>query len=391
MTFGIGTAMVAAAACLLLPTFYVTPQVGYAFVLVAFTTVVLGGMGSFAGALVRRPAARRRRGAVRALSRREPRPDRHLRDVHPGAAVPPDRPVRSARMSARRSQGASCLRRCLCVPFVVRSEFWLSFWLLVLMFAFLGQAWNVLGGYGGQFSFGHALFFGGGAFGTAVLQVRHGVNAYVAGAIAIALTALVGGAASAISCSAIDCAARISRSSRWPSPRWRACSISSFEYTGGGFGMLIPLVARRREFPVRRPARLLSDRLGAGRGRMPDRALAGEFALRRATDGGARERGWRAGAGHRSRPHESARDHAVRLRWRRRSACSTCRIFCSSTATLPSVPACRSRRCWWRSSAAWARSSVRCSARWCCTRWAKRRSRSPAMRRASISCCTASC
>ena len=51
MSFGIGTACVAAAACLLLPTFYVTPQVGYAFVLVAFTTVVLGGMGSFPGAL----------------------------------------------------------------------------------------------------------------------------------------------------------------------------------------------------------------------------------------------------------------------------------------------------------------------------------------------------
>ena len=52
MTFGLGTAMVAAAACLLLPTFYVTPQVGYTFVLVAFTTVVLGGMGSFPGALL---------------------------------------------------------------------------------------------------------------------------------------------------------------------------------------------------------------------------------------------------------------------------------------------------------------------------------------------------
>ena len=52
MCFGIGTACVAAAACLLLPTFYVTPQVGHAFVLVAFTTVVLGGMGSFGGALV---------------------------------------------------------------------------------------------------------------------------------------------------------------------------------------------------------------------------------------------------------------------------------------------------------------------------------------------------
>ncbi|MCB9947821.1 MAG: branched-chain amino acid ABC transporter permease [Rhodospirillaceae bacterium] len=52
MSFGIGTACVAAAACLLLPTFYVTPQVGNAFVLIAFTVVVLGGMGSFTGALV---------------------------------------------------------------------------------------------------------------------------------------------------------------------------------------------------------------------------------------------------------------------------------------------------------------------------------------------------
>ena len=52
MTFGIGTAVLAIAACLLMPTFYVTPQVGHAFVLVAFTTVVLGGMGSFAGALI---------------------------------------------------------------------------------------------------------------------------------------------------------------------------------------------------------------------------------------------------------------------------------------------------------------------------------------------------
>jgi branched-chain amino acid transport system permease protein len=50
--FGIGTACVALAACLLLPTFYVTPQVGYTFVLVAFTTVVLGGMGSLLGALI---------------------------------------------------------------------------------------------------------------------------------------------------------------------------------------------------------------------------------------------------------------------------------------------------------------------------------------------------
>ena len=52
VTFGLGTACVAIAACLLLPTYDVNPHAGNAFVLVAFTVVVLGGMGSVAGALV---------------------------------------------------------------------------------------------------------------------------------------------------------------------------------------------------------------------------------------------------------------------------------------------------------------------------------------------------
>ncbi len=52
MSFGIGMACLGAAACFLLPAYYVNPQVGAGFVLVAFTIVVLGGMGSFAGALV---------------------------------------------------------------------------------------------------------------------------------------------------------------------------------------------------------------------------------------------------------------------------------------------------------------------------------------------------
>jgi branched-chain amino acid transport system permease protein len=52
MSFGIGLACVGAAACFLLPAYYVNPTVGSGFVLVAFTIVVLGGMGSFAGALL---------------------------------------------------------------------------------------------------------------------------------------------------------------------------------------------------------------------------------------------------------------------------------------------------------------------------------------------------
>ena len=51
VTFGLGTACLAIAACLLIPTYYVNPNAGNAFVLIAFTIVVLGGMGSVAGAL----------------------------------------------------------------------------------------------------------------------------------------------------------------------------------------------------------------------------------------------------------------------------------------------------------------------------------------------------
>jgi len=51
-TFGLGTACVAIAACLLIPNYYVNPSAGNAFVLIAFTIVVLGGMGSVPGALI---------------------------------------------------------------------------------------------------------------------------------------------------------------------------------------------------------------------------------------------------------------------------------------------------------------------------------------------------
>jgi branched-chain amino acid transport system permease protein len=52
MSFGIGLACLGAAACFLMPAYYVNPTVGNGFVLIAFTIVVLGGMGSFVGALI---------------------------------------------------------------------------------------------------------------------------------------------------------------------------------------------------------------------------------------------------------------------------------------------------------------------------------------------------
>jgi len=52
ISFGIGLATLGAAACLLMPIFYVSPTTGHVFVIVAFTVVVLGGMGSFLGAVI---------------------------------------------------------------------------------------------------------------------------------------------------------------------------------------------------------------------------------------------------------------------------------------------------------------------------------------------------
>ena len=78
------------------------------------------------------------------------------------------------------------------VPLVVSSNVVLNFLVVALLIALAGQGWNILGGYGGQYSFGHAAFFGTGAYVTAVLQVRYGANAWPAFAAGIAAGAALG-------------------------------------------------------------------------------------------------------------------------------------------------------------------------------------------------------
>jgi branched-chain amino acid transport system permease protein len=79
-----------------------------------------------------------------------------------------------------------------CIPLLGASNVTLNFLIVALLIALAGQGWNILGGYGGQYSFGHAAFFGAGAYVTAILQVRCGVNAWLAFAAGIAAGALVG-------------------------------------------------------------------------------------------------------------------------------------------------------------------------------------------------------
>src|SRR5271154_5839585 len=78
------------------------------------------------------------------------------------------------------------------VPLVVHSNAVLNFLVVTLLIALAGQGWNILGGYGGQYSFGQAAFFGTGAYVTAILQARYGVNAWLGFAAGIAAGAAVG-------------------------------------------------------------------------------------------------------------------------------------------------------------------------------------------------------
>jgi len=78
------------------------------------------------------------------------------------------------------------------VPLVVQSNATLNFLVVALMIALAGQGWNILGGYGGQYSFGHAAFFGTGAYVTAVLQTRYGINAWPGFALGVLAGGLLG-------------------------------------------------------------------------------------------------------------------------------------------------------------------------------------------------------
>jgi branched-chain amino acid transport system permease protein len=72
----------------------------------------------------------------------------------------------------------------------------LTIFVNILFFAYLGQAWNIVGGYAGQLSAGHAAFVGIGGYTAAVLAAETGLTPWlgmvVGGALAGALGAVIG-------------------------------------------------------------------------------------------------------------------------------------------------------------------------------------------------------
>lgn len=101
----------------------------------------------------------------------------HDAAAHAGEAL--TAPPLSAHPARNAALVVAALLVAACVPFVVTSPSRLNLAILMLMAAQLGIAWNIVGGYAGQISLGHAAFYGVGAYTAAMLFIRHDVSPWI--------------------------------------------------------------------------------------------------------------------------------------------------------------------------------------------------------------------
>lgn len=66
----------------------------------------------------------------------------------------------------------------LIFPFVIRSDYYLHLVIIIFMWVVIGSSWNLLAGYTGQVSFGHAIFFGVGAYTAGLCVTKLGISAW---------------------------------------------------------------------------------------------------------------------------------------------------------------------------------------------------------------------
>jgi branched-chain amino acid transport system permease protein len=122
----------------------------------------------------------------------------------------------------------------------IDSGVWLTFIMLTLYGALLAQAWNLLGGFGGQFSFGHAVFFGTGAYVQAMAQLQGGLNAWVALVLAVAAAAGVGAFVGALAFRYGLKGSYFALVTLAFAEVFRIVAVS-VDFTGGGVGLMLPL------------------------------------------------------------------------------------------------------------------------------------------------------
>lgn len=114
-------------------------------------------------------------------------------------ALPAAKPADNAILRRRRQElwvGAAILSALAVLPLPIRNVYTQNLIIITILFAGLSQAWNILGGYCGQISLGHALYLGIGAYVSTLLFVNGGVPPTLgmfAGGVVAGLCALLVG------------------------------------------------------------------------------------------------------------------------------------------------------------------------------------------------------
>jgi len=124
--------------------------------------------------------------------------------------------------------------------------------MLMFFTAFIGQSWNVSGGFAGQTSFGHAVFFGVGAYTSTILQVTYGWNPWLAWPAAMAMGGLVGAGIAFLSFRAGLRGSYFALITLAFAEVFRIVANSA-GFTRGGLGMLIKADSRLENFQFATP------------------------------------------------------------------------------------------------------------------------------------------
>ena len=132
-------------------------------------------------------------------------------------------------------------------PFVFPSNFMVNFGVLALFYAFIGQSWNIAGGFAGQLSFGHVAFFGVGAYASTIVQMRLGLSPWLGLPASALAGAAVGGVIAALSFRAGLKGSYFALITLAFAEVLRIVA-NSIGITGGGLGMLIPMKAGAGNF-----------------------------------------------------------------------------------------------------------------------------------------------
>ncbi len=132
------------------------------------------------------------------------------------------------------------LAAALVYPFVFTGNFAVNFGVLVLLSAFLGQTWNIAGGFAGQLSFGHVVFFGTGAYAATVFQLKLGFNPWLGVPIGAIAGGLVGWFMGVLSFRAGLRGSYFALITLAFAEVFRILS-NSVPFTGAGLGLLIPM------------------------------------------------------------------------------------------------------------------------------------------------------